>query len=77
MTGHVPRGMTVLDSVMAGMDQINHLEYLGSSTFAAYPRGMDGQPDPTGIPELQIGSARASRLFEVGGQRAAQLSIPR
>jgi imidazolonepropionase-like amidohydrolase len=72
VTGHVPRGMTAIDAVMDGMDQINHLEYLGSY-FAAYPQSTDGRLDPTGIPELQIGSDRASQLIEILRQRGTVL----
>ena len=28
VTGHIPRGMTVIDGVNAGMDQVNHVSYL-------------------------------------------------
>lgn len=28
VTGHIPRGMTVIDGVNAGMDQVNHISYL-------------------------------------------------
>ena len=64
VTGHIPRGMTAIEGVEHGLDQINHIEYLGSY-FAAYPRGADGRPDSTGIPELQIDSERAKQLIEV------------
>jgi len=64
VTGHIPHGMTALDGIAAGLDQINHLEYLGPY-FAAYPRGADGRPDPAGIPELQADGDRAKELIEV------------
>jgi hypothetical protein len=72
VTGHIPRGMTAIDAVTAGMDQINHLEYLGPY-FAAYPQGVDGRPDPTGIPELQADSERAKQLIEVLRRRGTLL----
>ena len=72
VTGHIPHGMTAIDGVNAGMDQINHLEYF-ASYFAAYPQGPDGQPDPTGIPELQADSERAKQLIEVLRRRGTVL----
>ena len=41
VTGHVPKGMNALQAVEAGMDQINHLNYVGSAFF---PKGDPGQP---------------------------------
>lgn len=41
VTGHVPKGMNALQAVEAGMDQINHLNYVGSAFF---PKADPGQP---------------------------------
>ncbi len=40
VTGHVPRGMTAIQAVEAGMDQINHVQYL-MAPFA--PKGFKPQ----------------------------------
>jgi imidazolonepropionase-like amidohydrolase len=64
VTGHIPHGMTAMDGVAAGMDQINHLDYL-TSYFVSLPPGADGRPDPNGIPEPQLDSDRAKELIEV------------
>lgn len=41
VTGHVPKSMNALQAVEAGMDQINHLNYVGSAFF---PKADPGQP---------------------------------
>ncbi len=41
VTGHVPKSMNALQAVEAGMDQINHLNYVMSGFF---PKGDPGQP---------------------------------
>ena len=60
VTGHIPRGMTAIQGVEAGMDQINHIQYL--------PRVLlpkDFKPQPGVIPKLDLGSpdAKASIQF--------------
>lgn len=44
VTGHVPTGMNVFSAVEAGMDQINHINFL---MRAAYPRDFKPQPGTT------------------------------
>src|SRR5213080_4310140 len=41
VTGHVPKGLNALQAVEAGMDQINHLNYVGSAFF---PKADPGRP---------------------------------
>jgi imidazolonepropionase-like amidohydrolase len=38
VTGHIPRGMSLLDGIAAGMDQVNHITYV---TPAFLPEGFD------------------------------------
>ncbi|MGI8746220.1 MAG: amidohydrolase family protein [Bryobacteraceae bacterium] len=38
VTGHIPRGMSLLDGVAAGMDQVNHISYV---TEAFMPKNFD------------------------------------
>ena len=41
VTGHVPKGLNALQAVEAGMDQINHLNYVASAFF---PKADSGRP---------------------------------
>jgi imidazolonepropionase-like amidohydrolase len=41
VTGHVPRGMTALEAVEAGMDQINHIGSVCQATAGAKPGPLD------------------------------------
>ncbi len=38
VTGHIPNGMSLLDGIAAGMDQVNHISYV---TAAFLPEGFD------------------------------------
>jgi imidazolonepropionase-like amidohydrolase len=38
VTGHIPRGMSLLDGIGAGMDQVNHISYVTASFL---PEGFD------------------------------------
>ena len=55
VTGHVPRGMTALQAVENGYDQINHLGFI---TAALRPRGERGAP-PVPL-DLAAGIARSA-----------------
>ncbi len=44
VTGHVPEGMDAIQAVEAGMDQINHVQYLPPVML---PKGARPQPDAT------------------------------
>jgi imidazolonepropionase-like amidohydrolase len=46
VTGHVPTGMNVFDAVGAGMDQINHVNYLFRAIYPRHYRPQPGQPPP-------------------------------
>jgi len=47
VTGHVPTGMNVFSAVEAGMDQVNHINFLARVT---YPRDFKPQPGVTPPP---------------------------
>lgn len=46
VTGHVPTGMNVFDAVGAGMDQINHVNFLFRAVYPRSYRPQPGQPPP-------------------------------
>ncbi len=62
VTGHIPNGMTAIDGVNDGMDQINHIQYL-LPYFTHQPIGPDGKPDRTKPPVLDLDSPRARDLI--------------
>ena len=62
VTGHIPEGMTAIDGVNDGMDQINHITY--ESPYFMHPvLGADGKPDRTKPPVLEVDGPRAKGLI--------------
>jgi len=62
VTGHIPEGMTAIEGVDDGMDQINHISY-ELPYFTRAPLGADGKPDLTKPPILELDSPRAKELI--------------
>jgi imidazolonepropionase-like amidohydrolase len=63
VTGHIPEGMTAIDGVNDGMDQINHIRY--ESPYFSHPvLGADGKPDRTKAPVLEVDGPRAKELID-------------
>jgi Amidohydrolase family len=63
VTGHIPEGMTAIDGVNDGMDQINHIEY--ELPYFSHPvLGADGKPDRTKAPVLEVDGPRAKELID-------------
>ncbi|WP_058188460.1 amidohydrolase family protein [Terracidiphilus gabretensis] len=62
VTGHIPDGMTAIEGVNDGMDQINHIQY-EMPYFTHQPVGLDGKPDRTKPPILDLDSPRARDLI--------------
>ncbi len=64
VTGHIPEGMTAIDGVDDGMDQINHIEY--EVPYFSHPvLGPDGKPDRTKAPAAEFDGERAKQLIGV------------
>ena len=62
VTGHIPNGMTAIDGIDAGMDQINHIQYL--VPYFSHPAiGPDGRPDDTRAPVMDLNSPRSAELI--------------
>ena len=49
VTGHIPEGMTAMDGIADGMDQINHITY-DVPYFVLPATTPDGKPDQTKLP---------------------------
>jgi Amidohydrolase family len=62
VTGHIPEGMTAIDGVNDGMDQINHITYV-VPYFSHTQFGADGKPDRTKPPVLDLDGPRARKLI--------------
>ena len=59
VTGHIPQGMNAIQGVEAGMDQINHIQYL--------PRVLlpkDFKPQPGVVPNIDVNSEDAKKTFQ-------------
>jgi hypothetical protein len=64
VTGHIPEGMTAIEGVNDGMDQINHLQY--EMPYFTHPvLGADGKPDRTKAPVVELDGPRAKELIQV------------
>ena len=62
VTGHIPEGMTAIDGVNDGMDQINHLQY-ELPYFARPVLGADGKPDRRKPPIVEPDGPKARELI--------------
>ncbi len=62
VTGHIPEGMTAIEGVHDGMDQINHLDY-EVQYFARPVLGTDGKPDRTKAAVLELDGPRVKDLI--------------
>jgi hypothetical protein len=62
VTGHIPEGMTAIEGVHDGMDQINHIEY-ELPYFSRPVLGADGKPDRTKAGVLELDGPRAKDLL--------------
>ena len=62
VTGHIPEGMTAIEGVHDGMDQINHISY-ELPYFTRPVLGADGKPDRTKAPVLELDGPRVKDLI--------------
>jgi hypothetical protein len=62
VTGHIPEGMTAIEGVHDGIDQINHIDY--ELPYFSHPvLGADGKPDGTKAPVLELDGPRSKDLI--------------
>ncbi len=62
VTGHIPEGMTAIEGVNYGMDQINHIAYEWPY-FARIILGPDGKPDRSKAPVPELNGPRVNDLI--------------
>ena len=60
VTGHIPRGMTAIQGVEAGMDQINHIQYI---TPLLFPKGLRPVPGKA-VPTIDFQSPEAQQALQ-------------
>jgi imidazolonepropionase-like amidohydrolase len=59
VTGHVPRGMNAIQAVEAGMDQINHIQYLPAVLLP-----KDFKPQAGVAPKIDVESPEAKKTIQ-------------
>ena len=62
VTGHIPEGMTAIEGVNDGIDQINHINY-ELPYFARTILGPDGKPDRSKAPVPELNGPRVNDLI--------------
>jgi hypothetical protein len=62
VTGHIPEGMTAIEGVNDGMDQINHISY-EAPYFSHSVLGSDGKPDASKPVVLDLNGPRVRDLI--------------
>jgi imidazolonepropionase-like amidohydrolase len=60
VTGHIPEGMTVYDGVEAGMDQVNHIQYIRRMMLTPPPAGADPKSPP---PPVDLAGPEATKAL--------------
>jgi hypothetical protein len=68
VTGHVPEGMTAIEAVNYGMDQINHIGF-ELPYFSREVLGADGKPDGAKAPVLELDRPRERFGFDAEGSQ--------
>jgi imidazolonepropionase-like amidohydrolase len=63
VTGHVPRGMDTLQAISAGMDQINHIQYVVQALLPPDQRSRFSPNSTQGIPALDFKSSEVQQAI--------------
>jgi imidazolonepropionase-like amidohydrolase len=64
VTGHIPEGMTAYDGVNAGMDQINHIQYVASMMVKELPPDATRAQRREAGANIDLNSPEATRAIE-------------
>jgi imidazolonepropionase-like amidohydrolase len=64
VTGHIPRGMTVVDGVNAGMDQVNHISYLMEYLVPLMGTGRGMAQRLEAVQALDVNSEAVRKLID-------------
>src|SRR5215475_3977573 len=61
VTGHVPEGLNAFQTIAAGQDQINHIQYVADIMHPPFPESMSRLERREAVAELNLGSPEAAR----------------
>jgi imidazolonepropionase-like amidohydrolase len=61
VTGHVPEGLNAFETIEAGQDQINHVQYVLNIMHAPYPEKMDQGERRKAMANLDLQSPEAAK----------------
>jgi imidazolonepropionase-like amidohydrolase len=61
VTGHVPNGLNAFQAIEAGLDQINHIQYVVDVMHAPFPDGMSSPDRMKALADLDLDSTDARR----------------
>jgi cytosine/adenosine deaminase-related metal-dependent hydrolase len=61
VTGHVPQGLNAFQTIEAGQDQINHIQYVVDIMHAPFPEGMSSPDRMKALADLDLDSPDAKR----------------
>ncbi len=64
VTGHVPQGLSAYQTIEAGQDQINHVQYVMQIMHAPFPEKMDRAARMKAMGDLDLQSADAAKAVE-------------
>jgi imidazolonepropionase-like amidohydrolase len=63
VTGHVPFGLTAFQTVEAGQDQINHIQYITDIMHAPFPSDMSRDDQNKAVANLDLNSPDAQKAL--------------
>jgi imidazolonepropionase-like amidohydrolase len=64
VTGHIPEGMNAFQGVDAGMDQINHIQYIVDIMHAPFPSSVTRLESTKAIASLDLASPEAQHAIQ-------------
>ena len=63
VTGHVPFGLNAFQTIEAGQDQINHIDYITDIMHAPFPSGMSREDQNKALANLDLNSPDAQKAL--------------
>ena len=63
VTGHIPEGLNAYQTIAAGQDQINHIQYIVDIMHAPFPASMSRPDRQKAIADLDLSSADAQKAL--------------
>jgi imidazolonepropionase-like amidohydrolase len=63
VTGHVPEGLNAFQTIPAGQDQINHIEYIADIMHAPFPADMNRMDRAKALGDIDLNSPEAQKAI--------------